>query len=116
MADTKMIKTIGEHWVYATLARYGWAPALTSDGVERTDILAVSTHLAHRPTIEIQVKTASDRGDSTNWLVGSKAQLIAESEHEWFVFALVPDLPTGLRGFVVPRDHVSAAAWIGYYD
>ncbi len=26
MADTKMIKTIGEHWVCATLARYKWAP------------------------------------------------------------------------------------------
>jgi hypothetical protein len=39
--DTKMIKTVGEHWVCATLARYGWAPALTRDGLERTDILAV---------------------------------------------------------------------------
>ena len=51
-----MVKTAGEHWVCATLARYGWAPALTRDGLERTDILAVGTQLAHRPTIEIQVK------------------------------------------------------------
>jgi hypothetical protein len=116
MADTKMTKTIGEHWVCATLARHGWAPALTRDGLERTDILAVSTHLARRTTTEIQVKTARSRGDSTNWLVGTKAQLIAESEHEWFVFVLLPDLPMTPRAFVVPRNHVSAAAWIGYWD
>jgi len=116
MADTKMTKTIGEHWVCATLARHGWAPALTRDGLERTDILAVSTHLARRTTAEIQVKTARSRGDSTNWLVGTKAQLIAESEHEWFVFVLLPDLPRIPRAFVVPRNHVSAAAWIGYWD
>jgi hypothetical protein len=44
-----MIKTVGEHWVCATLARYGWAPALTRDGLERTDILAVSTTLSAYP-------------------------------------------------------------------
>jgi hypothetical protein len=41
--DTKMVKTVGEHWVCATLARHGWAPALTRDGLERTDILSQST-------------------------------------------------------------------------
>ena len=60
-----MTKTVGEHWVCATLARYDWAPALTRDGLERTDILAVNTQLAYRPTVEIQVKTASQRGEST---------------------------------------------------
>jgi hypothetical protein len=59
--DYKMIKSAGEHWVCATLARHGWAPALTRDGLERTDILAVSTKLAERPVIEMQVKTASQR-------------------------------------------------------
>jgi hypothetical protein len=116
MVDTKMTMTIGEHWVCATLARQGWAPALTRDGLERTDILAVSTHLARRTTTEIQVKTAHSRGESTNWLVGTKAQLIAESQHEWFVFVLLPDFPSMPRAFVVPRNHVSAAAWIGYWD
>lgn len=116
MADTKMVKTIGEHWVCATIARYGWAPALTRDGLERTDILAVSTDRAGRPTVEIQVKTATDRGESTNWLVGAKAQLPAESEGEWFVFVILPELPRAPRAFVVPRDHVSAAAWIGWRD
>lgn len=43
MADTKQTKTVGEHHVAAELARRGWAPALTRDGVERTDILAVDT-------------------------------------------------------------------------
>ena len=59
MPDTKMTKTIGEHWVCTTLARLGWAPALTRDAIERTDILAVGTQHADRPRIEIQVKAAN---------------------------------------------------------
>lgn len=66
MVDRKMTKTVGEHWVCAALARHGWAPALTRDGIARTDILAVGTRLAHRPTVEIQVKTASDTGGRTS--------------------------------------------------
>ena len=114
--DTKMIKTVGEHWVCATLARYGWAPALTRDGLERTDILAVSTTLAERPVIEIQVKTASQRGQATKWLLGTKAQLLAKSEHEWFALVLLPGLPAEPRAFVVPRDHLAAATWIVHED
>lgn len=112
MADTKMIKTLGEHWVCATLARHKWAPALTRDGIERTDILAVGTHLDHRPIVEIQVKTASQRPGVTRWLLGLKSQQVARSAHEWFVLVLVPNYPAQPRGFVVPRDHVAAAAWM----
>jgi len=107
-----MIKTVGEHWVCATLARYGWAPALTRDGLERTDILAVNTVLTNRPVIEMQVKTASQRGQATNWLLGTKAQLLARSEHEWFALVILPELPAEPRAFVVPRDHLAAATWI----
>lgn len=74
--DYKMIKSAGEHWVCATLARHGWAPALTRDGLERTDIVAVSTKLAERPVIEMQVKTASQRGEATKWVLGTKAQIV----------------------------------------
>jgi hypothetical protein len=35
-----MVKAAGEHWVASMLARHSWAPALTRDGLERTDILA----------------------------------------------------------------------------
>ena len=57
-----MTKTVGEHWVCATLDRHNWAPALTRDGIARTDILAVGTDLAGRRAVEIQVKTASGTG------------------------------------------------------
>lgn len=90
----------------ATPARHNWAPALTRDGIARTDVLAVGTHLAHRPTVEIQVKTASDTGNRTSWLLGGVTQLTATSEHEWFVFALLPKSPLTPRAFVVPRDRL----------
>ena len=111
-----MVKTVGEHWVCATLARHGWAPALTRDGLERTDILAVSTKLANRPVVEIQVKTASQRGQTTKWPLGTKAQLLAQSEHEWFVLVLLPELPAELRAFVIPRDHLAAGTWMVHQD
>ena len=52
MADTKQVKTVGEHHVAAELARRGWAPALTRDGLERTDILAVHPGSGERRQIE----------------------------------------------------------------
>jgi hypothetical protein len=116
MMDTKMTKTVGEHWVCATLARYDWAPALTRDGLARTDILAVGTLLPDRATVEIQVKTASDRGSNPSWPLGDITQLIAVSEHEWFVLVLLPELPLSPRAFVVPRDHVCAGTWIRHMD
>jgi hypothetical protein len=107
-----MTKSVGEHGVCAELARRGWAPALTRDGLERTDILAVGTHLSTRPTIEVQVKTATGGADTTSWPLGTKAQQSALSDREWFALVLLPPVPARLRCFVVPRDHVAAAAWI----
>jgi hypothetical protein len=41
MVDTKLLKSAGEHWLCGVLAGFGWAAALTRDGLERTDIVAV---------------------------------------------------------------------------
>jgi hypothetical protein len=112
MADNKMTKTAGEHWVCATLARHNLAPALTRDGIARTDILAVGTDLVDRPTVEIQVKTATDTGSRTSGHLGGVTRVVAASEHEWFVLVLLPKFPLMPRAFVLPRDHVSAATWI----
>lgn len=115
MADTKQTKTIGEHHVAAELARRGWAPALTRDGLERTDILAVLADKdAPRRMVEIQVKGA--RGPVMNrisWPLNAKAQQPSLHEREYFVMVAIPDdimLPP--RSFVLPRSHVAAAAWI----
>ncbi len=113
MVDTKMTKSAGEHWVASVLSRHGWGAALTRDGLERTDILAVHT-LPPRRTIEVQVKTANEVvGGVTSWPLGLKSQLPELSDREWFVMVLMPSSPTAIpRSFVVPRDHIAAAAWI----
>lgn len=114
VADTKQTKTIGEHHVAAELARRGWAPAMTRDGIERTDILAVLTTDPLRRPIEIQVKTArGPRFDHISWPLGPKAQDPISAEHEFFVLVAVPDdFAVAPRCFVVPRRHLAAAAWI----
>ena len=114
--DTKLTKSIGEHHVCAELARHGWAAALTRDGLARTDILAVQADDDERRTlVEIQVKTTVHVGDKFNWLLGLKAQMPAVSPREWFVLVASPtDLTAPVRSFVVPRDHIAAAAWIGH--
>jgi hypothetical protein len=114
MVDNKQTKTIGEHFACANLARHGWAPALTRDGVQRTDILAVGAHLDSRPTVEIQVKTATGGGPATSWILGGKAQLPSKSNREWFVLVALPPWPHPMRSFVVPRDHVAAGAWVAH--
>ena len=77
MRDTKQSKTIGEHHVAAEMARRGWAPALTRDGLERTDILAVLTTGEQRLLVEVQVKTARGaRMESISWPLGRVSQLI----------------------------------------
>ncbi|HEX4443805.1 MAG TPA: hypothetical protein VHZ81_09560 [Galbitalea sp.] len=112
MADTKQTKTIGEHAVAAELARRGWAPALTRDGLERTDILAVKL-TGNRTMVEVQVKAARGRGPRLSWPLGEKSQQPALHPREWFVMVAIDELVTEpMRFFVVPRDHVAAAAWI----
>ena len=81
-------------------------------GIARTDILAVATHIGARSAIEIQVKTATGSGPNTKWHLGRSSLDLDKSGREWFVLVAVPQLPAPARGFVVPRDHLAAAAWI----
>jgi hypothetical protein len=63
--------------------------------------------------IEIQVKTRSNRSGSMTLMLGKQVPPIARSEREWFVFVLLPpDLEAPPVALVVPRDHISAGAWI----
>lgn len=114
--DTKQTKSIGEHWVASELARRDWAPALTRDGLERTDILAVRT-VGERVQIEVQVKSARAAGKRISWPLGLKSQQPPLHAYEWFVMvAADPDVSQPLRGFVIPRAHVAAAAWIAHME
>ena len=112
MVDTKQTKTIGEHHVASELARRGWAPALTRDGLERTDIVAVFAQPDNRRMIEVQVKTAQgSQSRPINWPLGAKAQGPSQHEREYFVMVSVTsELEIPPRCFTVPRSHVAAAA------
>lgn len=118
MVDTKQTKTIGEHYAAAELARRGWAPAFTRDGLERTDILAVLTVGDQRRLIEVQVKTTRHPlGSKFSWPLGLKAQGPSQHEREYFVLVAVPtDDASPPRYFIVPRAHLAAAAWIVHMD
>jgi len=101
------------------LSRFGWAAALTRDGIERTDILAAQTDESRR-MIEVQVKGAQDGGSGrwSKWIVNAKAQQFARTDNEWFALVLLPmkgDL-SAPRTFIVPRDHLSAATWIVHQE
>lgn len=99
------------------LAQHGWGAALTRDGLERTDLLAVHTTEPGRPMIEVQVKSLNYTGPKSSWPLGTKAQMPAQSDREWFVLVLLGKTPADKpRSFVVPRDHVAAAAWIRHME
>ena len=117
MADNKLTKSAGEHWVCSAMSRLGWGVALTRDGLERTDILAVDPNATPRRMIEVQVKTCTGDGNAANWPLGEKAQQPALSGDEWFVMVALGKNPaTPPRSFIIPRDHVAAAAWIRHMD
>ncbi|WP_146076512.1 hypothetical protein [Rathayibacter sp. AY1A7] len=63
--------------------------------------------------VEIQVKTANDTGSNTSWPITTKSQSIALTDREWFIFVWLPAKHlVSPRAFVVPRNVLSAAAWI----
>src|SRR4051794_23832045 len=106
--DTKLTGSAGEHYVCSMLARYGWAASLTRDGLERTDVLAV--HVVERHMIEVQVKTVR----MGSWMLGRKGTMADRSGREWYVFVKLGAPPGLPESYVVPRDHVAAATWIGH--
>lgn len=112
--DKKLVGSAGEHLVCSVLAQFNWAAALTREGVARTDVLAVNAGTGR--TISIQVKTRWVRaGLPCNFPLGLKDILPATSPTEWYVMVkLEGNAPAASRFFVVPRDHVAAAAWISH--
>lgn len=98
----------------SVLSGLGWSAALTRDGLERTDILAVQSVTGRM--IEVQVKAASHRAQP-NRPLNRKAQQLARSNREWFVLVALAESAWGAnRGFVVPRDHLAAAAWVSHQN
>jgi hypothetical protein len=116
LIDRKLRGSSGEHLVCGVLAQFNWAAALTREGVARTDVLAVNADTGK--TVTIQVKTTwrekkpkTDR--AVGWRLGMKDILPAAAPTEWYVMVkLEGDAPAATSYFVVPRDHVAAAAWI----
>lgn len=82
VSDTKAVKSVEEFWTCCKLAMNGWAPALTRDGLERTDILAERSHAPFDVTqISVQVKTSRNERWALNPAkIGSQRSL-----YEWFV-------------------------------
>jgi len=63
--------------------------------------------------VEIQVKASSGSGHQTRWRINDKAQQHSISDREWFALVLLGDTPSlSPRTFIIPRDHLAAAAWI----
>lgn len=112
MADKKLVKSAGEHWVCSVLSRLGWAVALTRDGVARTDILG--EHSMTRRMIAVQVKAASF-GPRLKFFLTGKDCAPAGSDREWYVLVgLAEEAWASPRAFIVPRDHVAAGTWISH--
>jgi hypothetical protein len=94
------------------LAQLNWAAALTRDGVARTDVLAVNSIDGRMVTVQVKT-TWCNPGQLAKWQLGLKDVLPAVAPSEWYVMVkLEGSAPARCRYFVVPRDHLAAAAWI----
>lgn len=111
MADRKATKSVGEFWVCCKLAMNGWAPALTRDGLERTDILATRNEEPYdAQAINVQVKTSRDE----RWPLNPERIGADRNGGEWFVLVAWHEDTQTLDSYVIPRDHVSAGAWLAH--
>lgn len=108
-SDRKLSASAGEHYVCSMLARRGWAASLTRDGLARTDVLAVEAS-DERRMVEVQVKTIT----AGSWPLGRKGIAGSVSDREWYVFVMLGEFPDRPRTWVVPRDHVAVATWVGH--
>ena len=95
------------------LARLDWAPALTRDGLARTDILAVYTD-GDRPMIEVQVKSIRGASDRVSWPLGPEFPEPSCAYREWFVLVAIPTIhckgsaTSGFREIMWPPQHGSS--------
>jgi hypothetical protein len=113
MIEKKLVKSAGEHWVCGVLSQMGWAAALTRDGLERTDILAVNKAGHH---LSIQVKTTTT-AVKPKFMFGSKVIEPSVSLNEWYVLVALPvDVLSPTRAFVIPRDHASVGVWTRHME
>lgn len=111
VSDTKAVKSVGEFWTCCKLAMNGWAPALTRDGLERTDILAERSHEPFNVAqISVQVKTSRNE----RWALNPAKIGGQRSSYEWFVLVGWDESSQRLSSYIVPRNHVSAGAWLGH--
>lgn len=111
--DRKMTKSAGEHWVCAVLAGLGWAPALTRDGIVRTDLLAVNCETG----VMISTQVKATRSASPSFMFGARATDPSRSSNEWYILVWFHGRPwQAPLSFVVPRDHVAAGVHISYKD
>lgn len=111
MTDKKAIKSVGEFWTCTKLAMDGWSPALTRDGLERTDILAARTVTPFAVShIEVQVKTST----YNKWYLNPIKIGVSRDENEWFVLVQWNQEIQTLTSYIVPRNHVSAGAWLAH--
>ena len=104
VADTKMTKSSGEHWVCSMLSQYGWGAALTRDGLERTDILAVHTTEPGRP-MRSPGEVLNYAGPKSSWPLGTKAQGPSQSDREWFVLVLLGRSSSRALAFTQEPNH-----------
>ena len=111
-----MTKTVGEHWVCATLARHDWAPALTRDGIARTDILAVGTLLPNRPTEWLILVLLPGLPSPPRAFVVPRDHVCAATWIAHQAWLTDPSAPEGKRNADLSRARVSLDVWHGYED
>jgi hypothetical protein len=110
VTDRAVTGATGAYFVAGELSQRGWLASLTRANAPRTDILA---QLLDPPVMAaIQVKTRRS-GDLQIGIGGERPAL--PGANEWYVFVALR--PAGERAdfYVVPRDHVAALVYVGFW-
>ena len=109
MSESAITGAAGAYFAAAELSHRGWIASLTWGNTPRTDILAQS--LDPPILVAVQVK-ARDTGDFQLGVHGEDPS--TPGTNEWYILVSLGDVGARPDYYVVPRDHVSALAHIGY--
>lgn len=106
---TGLAGTAGEYHVVAELSKRGWLATITIKNAPGTDVLA--QHVDTGTLIAIQTKTSTD---SDSFMLNIKDETPTEKDDSWYVLVRLRGLDQRPDFYVMPRNHVAAACFVGH--
>jgi hypothetical protein len=108
--ESQLVGAAGAYYVAAQLSERGWIASLTWGDAPRTDVLAQRLDLKTRAAIQVKTRKTGQ------FQLGKAAEMPSpRGANEWFVLVDLGGPRKRPDFYVVPRNHIAALTYLGYY-